>query len=98
MDDETKAPSFPPPKGGWICFHCGEKCRTAGEAELHFGLVHDATPACRLTGERFTMLQELRKVELQRDEFEVRLNAARFGLDIAAENEAVERFRAGRGV
>lgn len=89
---------FPPPAGGWICFHCGQKCRTRGEAELHFGMVHDAKPACRLMGKQFAMLQELRATELQRDEFEVRLNASRFGLDKAGEDEAVERFRADRAI
>ena len=89
---------LPPPIGGWVCFHCGQKCRTPGEAELHFGKVHNATPACRLTGEQFAMLHELRKVELERDELEVRLVAARVHLSRADEDEAVARFRADRAI
>lgn len=88
----------PPPAGGWVCFHCGQACRTVGEAELHFGVVANATQACRLAGTEFSLLQELRKVELERDETLVRLAAARLGLDGTEQDEAVERFRAGRGI
>jgi hypothetical protein len=61
-------------------------------------MVHDATPACRLTGDTLKLLQELRAAELQRDELEVRLNAARLGLDRESEDDAAERFKIERGV
>jgi hypothetical protein len=88
---EPVAP-FPPPKHGWTCFHCGETFRTVAEGEAHFGPVPSASPACVLKGER-GLVQALRDAEKQRDEAQVRLTAARMS---AAENEAVERFRATR--
>ena len=83
---------FPPPKHGWTCFHCGETFRTVADGAEHFGPVPSASPACVLKAER-GLVRALRDVERERDETQVRLLAARTG---AAENKAVERFRATR--
>jgi hypothetical protein len=83
---------FPPPKHGWTCFHCGETFRTVADGEAHFGPVPSASPACVLKAER-GLVRALRDVERERDETQVRLLAARSGVD---ENKAVERFRATR--
>lgn len=34
------------PKGGWCCFHCGERFRTVAGARLHFGAEPTETAAC----------------------------------------------------
>lgn len=89
---------FPPPKGGWICFHCGEVCRTIAEAAIHFGEAANLKPGCLLkldAGEQ-GLLRTIREIELQRDELEVRLAAVRLGLDKDGEDESVDRFRACR--
>jgi hypothetical protein len=91
---------FPPPKHGWTCFHCGETLRTIAEAAIHFGTSVHLSPGCIAkveAGER-GLLGQMREVERQRDELEVRLTAARLGLDVEGENEAVERWRATRTV
>lgn len=94
MTHTAVAPA-PPPKHGWTCFHCGETFSTVAAGEEHFGPVPSATPACVLKGER-GLLEALRSAELQRDEMEVRLTAARLGLDRELEDESVERFHATR--
>lgn len=94
MSTMATAP-FPPPKYGWICFHCGEKLHSVAEGEAHFGPVPSAKPACILKGE-LGMLLALRDAERQRDEMQVRLVAARIGVGKDMEDEAVERFRATR--
>lgn len=85
------------PKHGWVCFHCGDVFRTPGAARDHFGFSPAATPACRIkVGDERGIVMALREAEQARDEFEVRLTAARCGLDRAAEDEAVQRFRSSR--
>lgn len=90
---------FPPPKGGWTCFHCGERFFTVAEAGTHFGVTSNAQPGCLIKVEKGVergILAKVREVEQERDELEVRLTAARLGLDRALEDEAVERYRATR--
>lgn len=88
---------FNRPKHGWICFHCGDVFRTPGAASDHFGFSPASNPACRIKfGDEQGLVMALRKTEMERDEFEVRLTAARLGLDREGEDDAVERFRAGR--
>lgn len=56
--------TYPRPKEGWTCFHCGDLFRTVGAARDHFG--HDplAEPGCRIkVGEELGLLIALRKVE-----------------------------------
>lgn len=92
---------FPPPQGGWLCFHCGERLRTWGEARDHFGATPQADPGCLIKvkyGAERGLQMKLREVEQERDEFEVRLTAVKLGLDDAGVADAVERFRASRDV
>ena len=75
------------PSNGWVCFHCGEHCRTPGEAEDHFGRTPDCEPAClmkiRIGGER-GLIRALRKAQRRADrlarqvetlEYQTRLSA-----------------------
>jgi hypothetical protein len=58
------------PKDGWVCFHCGERFTTIGNAEDHFGKRPEITPACRIKlGEERGLVMELRKAEASRDEW-----------------------------
>jgi hypothetical protein len=60
--------TYPRPKHGWTCFHCGETFRTPGEAAAHFGAAPDATPGCLLKvqlGEERGLLAALRKAEAE---------------------------------
>lgn len=34
------------PPDGWVCFHCGQRFMTPGEAALHFGETPDISPKC----------------------------------------------------
>lgn len=90
---------FPPPSGGWLCFHCGERFLTWGSARDHFGATPEAEPGClikvRLGSERGLQMR-LREVEQERDELEVKLTAIRCGLDDTGVADAIERFRASR--
>src|SRR5262245_7600544 len=95
ITEEQAIAPFPPPPGGWRCFHCGAKLRTVAEGEAHFGPVPSAKPACIIKGE-IGLVVALRAAERQHDEMEVRLIAARLKLDRAGEDDAVERFRATR--
>lgn len=96
MDEEVEW-VFNRPKHGWVCFHCGDVFRTPGAARDHFGFSPASTPACRIKfGHETGLVMELRRAEQARDEFEVRLNAVRLGLDRTGEDDAVERFRAAR--
>lgn len=79
--------TYPQPKDGWVCFHCGERFKTPGPAELHFGTFPKAQRAgCLIkiqAGDEKGLLMELRKVEeekrillvkIQRLEFKLRRN------------------------
>lgn len=91
--------TFPPPKGGWLCFHCNERFMTWGTARDHFGASPVAVPGCSLKvkfGDERGLLMKLRDVEHERDELQVRLTAARLGLDKEGEADAIERFRVAR--
>lgn len=60
--------TYPQPKHGWTCFHCGETFRTPGAARDHFGADPLADPACRIkAGEERGLLMALRKAEADRD-------------------------------
>ena len=87
--------TYPAPEHGWTCFHCGETFTTYHRARDHFGRTPECEPGCVLArvavGEERGMLMRLRRVELERDLLEVRLNAVRFGVN---EDEAVARFMA----
>lgn len=90
----TLTDTYPPPRHGWTCFHCGVHFTAdqAAQAREHFGATPSATPACKIGGQA---LAEIRRLEYERDEWEVRYNALQFGVD---ENDCVQRFRAGRGM
>lgn len=90
---------FPPPKGGWLCFHCGERLLTWGAGRDHFGATPQAEPGCLIKvklGEERGLQMKLREVEEQRDELEVRITGMKLGLDAAGIEDAIQRFRAGR--
>jgi hypothetical protein len=42
----SDAETYPAPRGGWTCFHCGENFRTAQGAALHFGQKVTGRPIC----------------------------------------------------
>lgn len=56
--------SYPVPKHGWTCFHCGETFITPKEAEIHFGFTMASEPGCRIKyGAERGLLIRLREVE-----------------------------------
>lgn len=42
--------TYPMPKDGWVCFHCGERFTVPGKARAHFGATPDLKPACLIKG------------------------------------------------
>ena len=88
--------TYPMPKHGWACFHCGETFTTPGTAEDHFGAMPEARAGCLLKvalGEERGLLMELRRVEQDRDEALARAAALRVGGD---EHDAAARLQASR--
>jgi hypothetical protein len=71
--------TYPMPKDGWVCFHCGERFTTLGSAQDHFGSTPESRAGClidRVALEAGTdtqrgrgLLMELRRVEGERDEW-----------------------------
>ena len=58
--------SYPMPKDGWVCFHCGERFTTVGGAEDHFGSRPADMAACRIKiGEERGLVMELRSVQAE---------------------------------
>lgn len=56
--------TYPAPKDGWVCFHCGERFIKYGEALDHFGAHPGITPACIVKGSAdMGLLIELRKTQ-----------------------------------
>lgn len=61
--------TYPTPKHGWVCYHCGEHFpgTMAGsrDAKLHFGFQIDSAPGCilKLTSEDKSLLRRLRAYE-----------------------------------
>lgn len=58
--------TYPMPKDGWVCFHCGERFTTPGSAKDHFGATPNVKPGCLIKiqlGDERGLLMELRKVE-----------------------------------
>lgn len=56
--------TYPMPKDGWTCFHCGERFRTPGAAQDHFGKTQESTAACQIkTGDERGLVMALRKAE-----------------------------------
>lgn len=55
--------TYPAPADGWVCFHCGERFLSPGDALDHFGHRPVAVPACDLKPEdlrRFRGLEDER--------------------------------------
>lgn len=52
------------PKGGWVCYHCGQTFKKPGTASDHFGPRPESTPAC-LFQDNQALLMEFRKLEQQ---------------------------------
>jgi hypothetical protein len=74
--------SYPMPKGGWVCFHCGERFTTIASAKLHFGATPKLTSACLIKEEEQDLLTALRKTEAERDAMKSLLeNIQTFSLD-----------------
>ena len=66
-EEEWLSPTYPQPKDGWVCFHCGERFLKYGAARDHFGPTPESRPACLIDpGE----LMDLRKVEQRNDDLE----------------------------
>lgn len=53
--------TYPQPKHGWTCFHCGETFHTEKAARLHFGPRPYCKTACTMSARE--VLHELRRTE-----------------------------------
>lgn len=62
--------TYPMPRHGWTCFHCGETFTTPGAARDHFGADSLAEPGCRIkAGEELGLLMALRKAEAELERY-----------------------------
>ncbi|KKN33997.1 hypothetical protein LCGC14_0798100 [marine sediment metagenome] len=83
--------TYPMPKDGWTCFHCGEAFKKAGAAADHFG--DDPThgePACVLklaNGDR-GLVVELRKAVRRGQRFADKNESLEYQLDAATRGYA----------
>ena len=58
--------TYPMPKDGWVCFHCGERFTKPGTARDHFGETPDGITGCIIkAGEERGLLMALRKTETE---------------------------------
>ena len=57
--------TYPAPRHGWTCFHCGETFRTPETATEHFGQTPDSTPECidRATSSYQDLVRRTREAE-----------------------------------
>lgn len=55
--------TYPQPKDGWLCFHCGERFMKWGTAQNHFGPRATSVPACILNFDEKEWLMDFRKLE-----------------------------------
>lgn len=61
---ETWEATYPMPKDGWVCFHCGVRFTSPGAARDHFGEQPTARPACTISAaELRAELMEYRELE-----------------------------------
>jgi hypothetical protein len=61
---DAAADTYPQPKDGWVCFHCGERFTTPGSARDHFGFEPSSEPGCRIKlGAERGLLMALRRAE-----------------------------------
>ena len=52
------------PPDGWVCFHCGERFKTVGGAQVHFERRPSSTAGCLIkAGEERGLLMEVRRLE-----------------------------------
>lgn len=59
---EPDGDGYPMPAGGWICFHCGQRFRTAFLASLHFGESPKVPAACQTMGARDVLRERHRQI------------------------------------
>jgi hypothetical protein len=59
----SDAATYPRPRHGWTCFHCGETFGAIAAARLHFGADPLADAACRIKAEEYGLLVALRRLE-----------------------------------
>ena len=76
------SPTYVMPSDGWVCFHCGERFRKPGEAEMHFGPTPASLPACTMSITERGLLIDLRKAEGELAQ--ERLKSARFLVQLLA--------------
>ena len=86
--------TYPMPKHGWTCFHCGENFGNPNLARAHFGPTPASQPACVLIQER-GMLYELREHEARHSELLDRATRAEERADVL-EQEMEEYRRAAK--
>jgi hypothetical protein len=57
--------TYPAPRHGWTCFHCGDMFKTPETAAAHFGPTPDATPECvdRATSSYQDLVRRTREAE-----------------------------------
>jgi hypothetical protein len=73
--------SYPTPKHGWVCFHCGEafEGNLAGwhQARQHFGLSCESEPACimRVPSGEASLVRKIRALENELSELKARIAA-----------------------
>jgi len=71
--------TYPAPKHGWTCFHCGETFRSPGSAENHFGKTPASIPGCLIkiqTGDERALLMALRDAENRAADYRHRMELA----------------------
>ena len=94
--------TYPFPKHGWTCYHCGDTFTTWGAAEDHFGKTPDRIPGCKIKiefGEEMGLLMALRKVEAAEDEWKKRALAAEDREEVLqGEVAEYQRIAGGAGV
>ena len=94
--------TYPMPKDGWVCFHCGERFKKYGTARDHFGEAPGKLLQCRAI--RANLKRHQVVVEAARGygrgEFgwPRRLEKALAALDATSEDQATSRAAATSGI
>jgi hypothetical protein len=102
-EEQSEAPPY---MGPWVCFHCGEVCKTELEATDHFGLDENEKPACvqMLTETEKLIVEDRRSWRLHAHEAEAKIEGLEhtvaaegwqlkgFGQDVRTVSQALLRY------
>jgi hypothetical protein len=61
--DTSTQDTYPHPKDGWRCFHCGHVFYHAPQAAKHFGIQPSQTPACVIKVDELGLVGRIRELE-----------------------------------